>query len=216
MTENEKKRIGKAKVGLIICAILVVILAISNIWFFMRTVSLQNQVNTLETDKSSLQSQVSSLEADKSNLESEVSSLQSQVDSLNPQIANLTAIINMEMSTVWVNNETLTYPPNSDKTWGAASVNYAGLVLVRVETPLLEGYAGSILAEIKVALSTVDYKPYISQEGTLNLDRTSPENRIKTALFPVADLTFPLRFYIRVTNVSSDTVQLTVTITYVY
>lgn len=196
--------------------VLVVILAISNVWFFMQTVSLQNQVNTLETEINSLQSQVSSLEADKSNLESQVSSLRSQVDSLNSQITNLTAITNMEMSTVLVNNEQLTYLPSSTKTWGPFSVKYAGLVLVRVETPLLEGYVGSILIGINVALSTVEYKPYIPKGGTLLLDRTSPENRIKTALFPVADLTFPLRFYITVTNPSNDTVQLAVTITYVY
>ena len=83
-------------VYVVLVVILVTILAISNVWFFMRTESLQNQVNTLETDKNSLQSQVSNLETDKSQLESQVSSLQAnkssletQVDSLNSQIGNL-------------------------------------------------------------------------------------------------------------------------------
>ena len=96
MTEVKKEGIGKRKVALIICAVLVVILAISNVWFFMEAESLKNQVNTLETDKNSLQSQVSNLETDKSQLESQVSSLQAnkssletQVDSLNSQIGNL-------------------------------------------------------------------------------------------------------------------------------
>jgi len=64
MAEVEKKGIGKAKVGLIICAVLVVILAVSNVWFFTRVGSLQNQVDTLEADKNTLQSQVISLQSD--------------------------------------------------------------------------------------------------------------------------------------------------------
>jgi len=34
MTEVEKKGIGKAKAGLVVCAVLVVILAVSNVWSY--------------------------------------------------------------------------------------------------------------------------------------------------------------------------------------
>jgi len=46
---------GKAKIGLVVCAVLVATLAISGFWFFSR-------VNTLETEKSRLQSQVNGLQ----------------------------------------------------------------------------------------------------------------------------------------------------------
>jgi hypothetical protein len=43
MTDVENKEIGKAKVGLMVCAILVVILAVSNVWFYT---NLQNVIRT--------------------------------------------------------------------------------------------------------------------------------------------------------------------------
>jgi len=58
MTEVEKKGIGKVKAGLVVCAVLVVILAVSNVWSYT---SLQNQVNQLHTDKTNLESQLDSL-----------------------------------------------------------------------------------------------------------------------------------------------------------
>lgn len=58
MTEAKKKGIGKAKAGLVVCAVLVVILAVSNVWSYT---NLQNQVNQLHTDKTNLESQLDSL-----------------------------------------------------------------------------------------------------------------------------------------------------------
>jgi tetratricopeptide (TPR) repeat protein len=63
MTEVEKKGIGKAKVGLILCAVLLSILAVSNVWSFMMVERLQNQVNTLETEKNTLENQVIGLQS---------------------------------------------------------------------------------------------------------------------------------------------------------
>ncbi len=54
-TEFDKKFGGeKTRIGLVVCAVLVAILAVSNLWFFLMT-------NTIETDKNNLQSQVDSL-----------------------------------------------------------------------------------------------------------------------------------------------------------
>lgn len=64
MSEVEKKGIGRVKVGLILCVVLVVMLAVSNVWSFMMVERLQNQVNNLETDKNALQSQVISLQSE--------------------------------------------------------------------------------------------------------------------------------------------------------
>ena len=77
MTKVEKKGIEKATVGLVVCAVLVVILAI---WFYTRIDGLQYEVIRLETE-------VSSLQSDKASLESQVSDLEGQIDSLSePQL----------------------------------------------------------------------------------------------------------------------------------
>lgn len=47
--------IRNAKVCLALCIPLIVVLGIASIWFFMEIESLQNEVNTLETDKVDLQ-----------------------------------------------------------------------------------------------------------------------------------------------------------------
>lgn len=202
MTEIKKEgRYWRKKVALIICAILVVILAISNIGFFMRTINLQ--------------SQVSSLEADKSSLESQVSNLQSQIDSLQNEVNTL-----KHYSYTLVDNDTLIYQLDTSKTYGPFSVSHAGIMLVRVETPFL-GYAGTILAEIQVLVS--GEQPYISRKGNLLLVRTHSVDRIKTAIFPIASHVYPLNeLYVTIiypregdSITNTEPIQLSVTITYV-
>ena len=68
MSEIERKRIGKTKIGLVVCAVLVAILAVSNLWFSLR-------INTLEIDRKSLQGQMSGLQSDKTTLQSQIISL---------------------------------------------------------------------------------------------------------------------------------------------
>jgi len=86
MGESKKGRFGKTKVGLIVCAVLVVVFAFSNVWFFLENESLQNQVNTLETDKSNLQSQVDSLNAQIESLNSQIDALQNETKWLEYEI----------------------------------------------------------------------------------------------------------------------------------
>ena len=80
--------VGKLKVGLLMCGVLVVVLAVSNVWFFMRVESLGNEINTLETDKSNLQSEVSNLETDKNVLEDQINDLETDKSSLESQISD--------------------------------------------------------------------------------------------------------------------------------
>jgi len=96
MTEV-KKVIGKTKVGLVISVVLVVILAVSNVWFFMRVESLHSQVDTLETDKNALQSQVTSvqdefvtLNASYVTLDADYNEMDLRFNQLNANYANLT------------------------------------------------------------------------------------------------------------------------------
>jgi outer membrane murein-binding lipoprotein Lpp len=56
MREVEKKGIGKA--GLVIFAVLIVVLIVSNVWSY---IVLKNQINALETQVNTLQSQINSL-----------------------------------------------------------------------------------------------------------------------------------------------------------
>ena len=106
MTEV-KKGIGKTKVGLIISVVLVGILAVSNVWFFMRVEDLQDRIYALETDKNNLQSQVNSLQTDKSTLEGQVVSLQVQINALK---ASQLHLVNYEATVydVWLGTDYVT------------------------------------------------------------------------------------------------------------
>ncbi len=66
----------------VLVAILVAILAISNVWFFMGTKNLQNQVSTLETDKDNLQNDVTYRET-------EIVRLNNIIETLKAEISNL-------------------------------------------------------------------------------------------------------------------------------
>lgn len=67
---------------LIISAVLVVLLAISSLWLYTRIDGLENQINTLETDKANLQGQVTDLQTDKTGLQTQVGSLETENDQL--------------------------------------------------------------------------------------------------------------------------------------
>lgn len=109
---NEEKRgIGKAKIGLVISIILVVILAITNVWSYTNQ---QNQINTLSNEKNNLQNQVNILQSQNNTLQTwlngnvsllqttiaerdqlqtwlngNITNYESQISSLNSQIASL-------------------------------------------------------------------------------------------------------------------------------
>jgi len=97
--EVEKKGVGKTKVGLIACALLVVILTGLSVWFYTRIDILQNQIDTLETDKNNLQNQVSNLQTDKSQLEINISNLQSENSQLESEIDLLNSEYDYYVST---------------------------------------------------------------------------------------------------------------------
>ena len=99
---SEKKTFGKTKVGLIICAGLVVILAVSNVWFFTRVQSLQNQVSSLQTDKSGLEGQVVSLQGEFGELQSDYSKLNDSHITLNANYNELSFEFE-ELSSNYVN-----------------------------------------------------------------------------------------------------------------
>ena len=86
MIEVEKKGIGKAKVGLLIPVILVVILAVSNVWSYTTLSNekdnLQNHVNTFQSQINSLNTTHQDYVSTHNHSNSEYVALQSQVSML--------------------------------------------------------------------------------------------------------------------------------------
>ncbi|GEM_PF-6705291 len=226
------------KVLLIVCGI--IILAALSTYMLIENVSLRNKIHALESDNKNLQSQVinlenqvvnlvgekadlennvkrleeekSGLEKVISNLENQVRDLQGQIEPLYLQIEDLKAIVAMKKSILYA-NETLIYQPDTQKTW-SFSVTYSGLLLVRVQMIPPSEYALPDRIEIAVNLSS---KPYITRSGTLNLTPGPGEYYYtSTALFPVADLSFPVNLQVTVKNSSPYTIKLMITITFVY
>ncbi|HDQ06434.1 MAG TPA: hypothetical protein ENN36_06920 [Candidatus Bathyarchaeota archaeon] len=114
MADAKKQGFGKTQVGLIVCAVLVVALAFSNVWLFIENENLQNQVNTLETDKSNLQSQISSLNTQIAALQNETKWLEYEIDVLRgPRqvvVNHLEGNFGFDVAFVYFgSNETLTY-----------------------------------------------------------------------------------------------------------
>jgi len=93
MNEVEKKGIGKAGVGLLVLAGLAAMLIMSNVLVY---VSLQRQIDSLESDNTELNTQTSSLQTEKNSLKDQVSALradklelQSQVNALEMENSQL-------------------------------------------------------------------------------------------------------------------------------
>jgi len=106
-TEFEKKfGSGKAKIGLVVCAVLVVILAISNVMMY---VSLQNRVNALEIDNTNLHDQMNTLEAENTGLETQVNDLEAENTGLETQVNDLqTEVGNLQTETNQLENQLTT------------------------------------------------------------------------------------------------------------
>jgi len=77
----EKKEVGKATAGLVICAILIVILAFFSIWFFTRMQNQRNLNNDLQLEKSHLQNELGTLTAEYQNYASTHTHSNSEYDS---------------------------------------------------------------------------------------------------------------------------------------
>jgi len=78
--------IGKIEVGLIICVSLVGVLSVSSFFLFLRNSTLQDRINTLDTEANILQSQVYDLTGEKNVLQNEVDSLNTENDDLQTQV----------------------------------------------------------------------------------------------------------------------------------
>ena len=82
MNTVEKKRTQKTKPIFAVSTAIIATLAISSLWLFMRTDSLQIQVGNLQTENDSFQASIVSLQSEVSNLTIAKGSLQSELASL--------------------------------------------------------------------------------------------------------------------------------------
>lgn len=80
MTEVEKRGIGKAKVGLVVCAILVVILAISSVWLYTRIDSLNLEYDDYVANHHSTDEEVEDFIAEVEDYADEVENLISEME----------------------------------------------------------------------------------------------------------------------------------------
>ncbi|MEM3162615.1 MAG: hypothetical protein QW056_06490 [Candidatus Bathyarchaeia archaeon] len=241
MNKFGKKKCGSMKVVCGVLIALLVIFAFFTTYLYIQKETLEDQVAVLKSQVSSLEfeknnlnviienlesqradlwneleslrGEVRSLQDAKSSLEAQVSDLRKENELLRSQTEPLREIVNMQKSDRLV-NETLVFVPNAQKTWGTFNVNYCGMLLVRVQMIPEPGFADVPIITIGVDLSS---KLYINRQGTLNLTPGAGEYYYtSTALFPIADLTFPISFSVTVRNNSPYTIRLSVTITFVY
>jgi hypothetical protein len=98
---------------------------------------LQVQINNEEKNKTTLQDYYNSLlyvlNTDNHDLSVELDTANSQITNLQNQINVLNAIGNLSVSTVWVNNQTVSQQAGSYTTW-SESASYAGYVSIQVSS----------------------------------------------------------------------------------
>jgi hypothetical protein len=181
-----------------------------------KSASLQSQLNELNSTYTSYQSTHShtdsdynSVFTDKSSLEGQCSSLQNDNMMLQIQVSDLQSIINLEKSTVLVNNLTFSQPANS-YTDMHFSVNYTGYVLVNVTSSNTE----KTYAEVSYSGNGIYY------------DNTVTVGTNGTAAFPVVAIPLLISPYmtplstnveVRVGNTNAvGTAIVTSTMTYYY
>lgn len=110
MGAEAKSRSRRAKVVLMICVVLVVLLSVSNVMFFNTTQSLQNLISTLDMQNSDLRKEIDTLQTRNTNLQSQISSLQGQINSLktkNDQLQSQQEILQSEVDALQTQNVNL-------------------------------------------------------------------------------------------------------------
>jgi cell division protein FtsL len=140
---------------------------------------------------------ISSLNSQIATKDSQISSLNSQITNLQNQVNDLNSIMNLEKSTVWVDDQTVSQPAGSYTYW-TFSAGYAGYVSVWVQT------------------STTDntYVRVIWSSHGVNYDHSITVGVSGTAVFPILP-TSSIEIRVGNSNLFSGATE-TVTITYHY
>jgi uncharacterized coiled-coil protein SlyX len=196
---SEKRVVGRnVAIALgIICIVLVVGLigAVTNYTSIMRTkddtiASLNSQITDKDNTISSLNLQIASKD-------SQISSLNSQIVDLQNQINNLNSIINLEKSTVWVDDQTVSQPAGSYTYWTVSA-----------------GYAGYISVWVQTSTTSNTYVRVIWSSYGVNFDQSITVGVSGTAVFPVLPAS-GIEIRVGNSNWLSGATE-TVTITYYY
>jgi len=91
MNEVEEGRIGKSKVGLIVAVVVIIILAISSVWLYLRVDDLREQADSWELFADLLTAENEDLQDEVDDLTTENSQLEDEVDWLNYKYDNYIA-----------------------------------------------------------------------------------------------------------------------------
>lgn len=148
---------------------------------------------------------ISSLNSQIADKDSQISDLNSQVSNLQNVTSYLAKIPNLEESTIWVNNQTISQHAGDFTSWGFTA-NYAGYISVSIKN------SSSPTTYIRVMYSShgVDYdsNPACTSIGT-NGTRVSP-------VLPASSITILIGSKIPPGGTGNSTVTTTLSITYHY
>jgi cell division protein FtsL len=170
---------------------------------------LNSTYNDYKSAHSHTDSDYDSVVMDKSSLQGQCDSLQYENTNLQSQVSDLTSIINLEKSTVWASNLTISQPADS-YTDMHFSVNYTGYVLVNVTSSNTD----KTYAEVSYSGNGIYYDNTI-KVGT-NGTAAFPVVAIPLLIFPYMT-TLPTTIEVRIgnTNTVGNAIE-TSTITYYY
>lgn len=179
-----------------LCVILIIAVAYS---VFTYTAMLQDKDRLIEYWMEQAHSQgetTSDVQAENDRLERENANLQSQVNQKNSEIDDLNKIVNLQESTVWVNDETVSNPAGASTYW-TRTASYAGYVVMNVET----------------STTTNTYVQVTYSSHGVSYDEKITVGASGTAVFPVLPATITVR--VGNTNLLNGATE-TVTVTYYY
>ena len=176
MDETRPKKMVSRNVAValsLICFVLIALIA----YFSVIDIQAQNSYNNLQNENKQLQ-------ANNTNLQNQVNAL--------------TSIVNLDNSTIWVNDQTINQGASSYNHWDF-STNYAGYVIVNIITSTTSNAYAEVICAANVA-ATLDTSVTVGYSGQAYF-----------AVLPAVNV------FIRVGNTNTvDNATETVTITYYY
>ncbi|MGQ9642140.1 MAG: hypothetical protein ACUVUF_08530 [Candidatus Bathycorpusculaceae bacterium] len=95
--------------------------------------SLNSQITDKDNTIASLNSRIANLQTQITDKDNTIASLNSRIANLQTQVNELNSIIDLEKSTVWVYDQTISQPVSSYTYW-TFSASYAGYIVVTVHT----------------------------------------------------------------------------------
>jgi cell division protein FtsB len=149
----------------IICILLIAVIT----YFSITGISAQNSYNNLQKQNKQLQTWLDGNET-------LLNQTQANNTNLTNQVNDLTSTLNLEKSTVWVSNQTISQPANS----------YTDMSIL--DMGFLVTYAGYVLVNVTSSTSNTTYVEVMYSAYGINYDNTITVGTNGTATFPVLSM----------------------------